>query len=268
MRAFACACSTYFPCADVSIHGMTLCERCAKCKDENRTLYSAANDMDPGDCPPCLQDLTVLEQMAIAPCALLMSVHRAYTKKPRNNAQANNAGMGQLVSTGHIMHLMKPDDEYNVLLNTLPRLPAQCDTVFLVKERAGNAAPFRIPLRRHRVEEAVRWLCEHNQVFRRNNIVFDPGHLDAWNQVVDENNMVAIGEGGVGHVFEVDNLEEIDEAAAVRDGDHGLWCCALLCAFLSISQPMDIAHIHFFFCVCVVFSLCMLCVSLARELSD
>lgn len=92
-----------------------VCNRCRQ-KDANQTtfLYSAVNEMDPGDVPSTLPELTAIEQLLIAP--IHVSMHIIHVKG------------AQYRYKGHIMTFLR--DVPDVVLR-LPRLPRNCNTVLI-----------------------------------------------------------------------------------------------------------------------------------------
>ena len=51
-----------------------ICNRCQKDKHNPKLFYSAENNMDPGNVPPCLQDMTQIEELLIARACPILSI--------------------------------------------------------------------------------------------------------------------------------------------------------------------------------------------------
>ena len=94
---------------------------CTRCKRDKRLIkkFSAANDMDPGVVPPCLRQLSQVEEMLIARACLVMSVYRKHG--------------GQHGYKGHVLNM--PQD----VQGFLDRLPCEVSQLpVLVVRRHGT----------------------------------------------------------------------------------------------------------------------------------
>ena len=79
-----------------------ICMRCQRDK-HNPKLFSADNDMDPGNVPPCLQNMTQIEELLIARACPIMTVYRKHG--------------GQLWYSGHVPNLQQNIQKF---INNLP----------------------------------------------------------------------------------------------------------------------------------------------------
>ena len=94
------------------------CTRCKRDK-KNPKLYSADNDMHPGPVPPCLQDLTQVEEMLIARACPIMCVFHKHG--------------GQRAYKGHVVNLPQNIQGF------LDTLPANVnDLPILIVRRQGS----------------------------------------------------------------------------------------------------------------------------------
>lgn len=124
---------------------------CTRCKRDTNPvkLLSAANDMDPGPVPPCLQQLSQVEEMLIACACPIMCVYHKHG--------------GQRGYKGHVLNM--PQD----VQGFLDRLPCHVSRLpILVLRRHGQQnthADFRV--RRDKVLTALQWLQLNNQCYKR-----------------------------------------------------------------------------------------------------
>lgn len=86
------------------LHLEDCCKRCS-CDRQDPRKFSADNEMCPGPQPDALADLTVAEQMLIAPLLAVVLVYRL-------------TGQGQLCTRGH--GIVFPQDQVDVV-HKLPR---------------------------------------------------------------------------------------------------------------------------------------------------
>ena len=104
--------------------------------------------MDPGIVPPCLQQLSQVEEMLIARACPVMTVYRKHG--------------GQRGYKGHILNM--PQD----IQGFLDKLPCEVSQLpILVVRRYGTEnthADFRV--RRAKVMQALQWLQQNNQCYK------------------------------------------------------------------------------------------------------
>ena len=96
------------------------CTRCKRDKSKCR-LFSSENDMDPGNVPPELQELTEVEEMLIARAFPIMCVYRKHG--------------GQRGYKGHVLNL--PQDVQG-FLNPLPANVSELPVLIIRKQGAGK----------------------------------------------------------------------------------------------------------------------------------
>ena len=128
---------------------LSMCNKCQRCTrdDKQPSLYSSANNMDPGPVPLCLQGLSQVEEMLISPVLPMMCVYRL--------------PLGQLSYGGHIINF--PQD-VSTFVTSLPRNPNNIDIVVVRKEGTNSThKDFRV--RRSRVFNALQWLKLNNKYF-------------------------------------------------------------------------------------------------------
>jgi hypothetical protein len=110
-------------------------------------MYSPENDMHPGVVPPCLQNLTQVEEMLIARACPIMCVFHKHG--------------GQRGYKGHVVNLPQNVQGF------LDTLPANVnDLPLLIVRRQGahdTYADFKV--RRDRVLSALLWLKENNRCY-------------------------------------------------------------------------------------------------------
>ena len=113
--------------------------------------------MDPGVVPIELRGLTQVEEMLISAVMPLMSVYRL----PH----------GQYGYSGHVINLPQ---NVSSIATKLPRLPNDLDILIVTKE-GQNASHEDFHVRRHKVQQALRWLKLHNKYYA--NIEIDESHI-------------------------------------------------------------------------------------------
>ena len=110
-------------------------------------MYSAENDMHPGNVPLCLQELSQVEEMLIARACPIMCIYRKHG--------------GQRGYKGHVVNLPQNIQGF---LDTLPANVS--DLPVLIVRRHGSSdtyADFRV--RRERVLTAIQWLKMNNPCY-------------------------------------------------------------------------------------------------------
>ncbi len=124
-----------------------ICTRCLRDKKLPKK-FSAANDMDPGQVPPCLTNLTQIEEMLIARACPIMSVYRRHG--------------GQRGYKGHVLNL--PQD----LKGFLDRLPCNVADlpVLVVRRRGADNTHTDCRVRREKVLQALQWLMLNNPCYK------------------------------------------------------------------------------------------------------
>ena len=175
-----------------------ICERCFKIIPKDPTMphtYSAENNMDPGPVPLPLRNLTQLEQMAIAPnrSQLTLITLRGGGSKMRGHAFTFPQDIQPFVDK--IMMPHRPED---VPLITI-QLP-------------GNPIPQHA--NRNNLREAIRWLCEHNPVYKEKVILSEENLACYPDDSVTpvENLRVILAEGE-------DNNQQTEQDAADEEED-------------------------------------------------
>jgi hypothetical protein len=116
-----------------------ICNRCQRDK-HNPKLYSAENDMDPGTVPPCLQDMTQIEELLIARACPIMTVYHKHG--------------GQLGYSGHVLNLPQNIQQF---INKLPVNVSDLPILTVTRQGAqGTHCNFRV--RRDKVVNVLQWL--------------------------------------------------------------------------------------------------------------
>lgn len=130
---------------------MGICTTCLRSKNKNK--YTSSNNMDPGDVPPELQDLTYIEQMMIAQCHPVISFYKIRG--------------AQHAYSGNVITFYQNVNEYITKLPIHPgKLPA---TIVFNKDTPAGYASFRV--RGPVLYRALLWLKKNNLYY--NNISID-----------------------------------------------------------------------------------------------
>ena len=133
-----------------------MCTRCRRDKKVPR-VWSGENNMDPLPLPVELSGMSDAEQMLIARLAPTVHVHMLRH--------------GGIASKGHCIAFPQAVQEPATIL---PRLPAEVDIIRVRRQGKDDThKDFRI--RRHQVEEALRWLKDNNPAY--SDIVIDSAHI-------------------------------------------------------------------------------------------
>ena len=131
-----------------------ICNRCQRDKHSPK-LYSAENDMDPGTVPPCLQDMTQIEELLIARACPIMTVYHKHG--------------GQLGYSGHVLNLPQNIQQF---INKLPVNVSDLPILTVTRQGAqGTHCNFRV--RRNKVVSALQWLKYNNKFYMDIEIDFD-----------------------------------------------------------------------------------------------
>jgi hypothetical protein len=124
---------------------------CRRCYSENATTkkFSAENNMDPGEVPDELRDLTEIEEMLIARVFPVMSIYRLRG--------------GQNGYRGNVINFPQDVQEF---ATKLPRHPSSLDVLVIRRQSANNLEAFRdFRVRRLKVARALLWLKENNRYY-------------------------------------------------------------------------------------------------------
>lgn len=143
---------TLCPTCNESFPSITLVKgECRRCHAEKASpkKFSAENNMDPGEVPDELQDLTEVEEMLIARVFPVMSVYRLRG--------------GQHGYRGNVINFPQDVQE---LAKKLPRHPSSLDVLVIRRQSASNSEAFRdFRVRRSKVVHALSWLKENNRYY-------------------------------------------------------------------------------------------------------
>ena len=123
-----------------------MCTRCRRDKKVPK-VWSGENNMDPMAVPEILSNMSDAEQMLIP--RLEPTVHVHLLKH------------GGIASKGHCIAFPQAVQEPATIL---PRLPAEVD-IIRVKRQGKDDTHKDFRVRRHRVEEALRWLKDNNPAY-------------------------------------------------------------------------------------------------------
>ena len=123
------------------------CERCAKEKkvDSIPLTFSDENNMNPGQQPPELKNLTVIEAAAIS---IIIPVTKIY----------NHRGGGSTLRG----HSISYEQDIEGFATELPRVPDQLGIIVI--RAHGTLAPFKA--NKHRILAALRWLKANNPYYK------------------------------------------------------------------------------------------------------
>ncbi|PKY46255.1 hypothetical protein RhiirA4_300765, partial [Rhizophagus irregularis] len=125
-----------------------MCRRCYNDKNEIKK-FSGANNMDPGDVPEELKDLTKIEEMLIAQTFPIISVYYLHG--------------GQYGYSGNVINF--PQD-IGKFVSRLPRHPSTLDTLVVRRSSAERSTSFRdFRVCRDKVRKALCWLKENNRYY-------------------------------------------------------------------------------------------------------
>ena len=125
-----------------TLHVYTRCQR----DKHNPKFFSAANDMDPGSVPPCLQGISQIEELLITHACPIMTVYHKHG--------------GQLGYSGYVLNLPQNIQQFNKLLMNINDLPV---LTVLRQGRENIHRSFRV--RRYAVLHALQWLKHNNKYY-------------------------------------------------------------------------------------------------------
>ena len=125
-----------------------VCKRC--CKDKSQIkMFSDGSNMDPGQVPAELSNLTVVEQQLICSLSPNINIH-----------MLKHGGIG---SSGHCITFPQ---EINEPCKIFPKLPTDINIIRIRKQgRNDTSKEFRV--RRFNVEKALIWLKLHNPAYSK-----------------------------------------------------------------------------------------------------
>ena len=138
-------CNERFPSINLVL-GMCRC--CYGDKNEIKK-FSRANNMDPGDVPEELKNLTEIEEMLIAQTFPIISVY--YLRG------------GQYAYSGNVINFPQDIGEF---VSRLPRHPSTLDTLIVRRSSAESSTSFRdFTVRRDKIRKALCWLKRNNRYY-------------------------------------------------------------------------------------------------------
>ena len=124
-----------------------ICSRCERDRHHPK-LFSAENDMDPGSVPPCLQNMTQIEELLIARACPIMTVYHKHG--------------GQLGYSGHVLNLAQNIQQF---INKLPVRVNSLPFLTITRQGAANThSNFRV--RREKVLNALLWLQYNSKFYK------------------------------------------------------------------------------------------------------
>ena len=164
IRAFEVEQMTYkFSCCEVCKERRLECKGtrniCSRCRRDKKVpkVWSDENNMDPMCVPEELSGMSDAEQMLIARLAPTVHVHMLKH--------------GGIASKGHCIAFPQAVQEPATIL---PRLPAEVD-IIRVRRQGRNDTHKDFRVRRHSVEQALRWLRDNNPAY--GDIVIDDARI-------------------------------------------------------------------------------------------
>ncbi|PKY12906.1 hypothetical protein RhiirB3_322927, partial [Rhizophagus irregularis] len=125
--------------------------KCRRCYSEKimPNKFSAENNMDPGEVPEELRDLTEIEEMLIARAFTVMSVYRLRG--------------GQYGYRGNVINFPQDVHEF---ATRLPRNPLSLEILIIRRHSASDLTAFRdFTVRRAKVTRALQWLKANNRYY-------------------------------------------------------------------------------------------------------
>ncbi|PKK57165.1 hypothetical protein RhiirC2_640207, partial [Rhizophagus irregularis] len=123
------------------------CQHCYKEKQPKK--FSKDNNMDPGEVPDQLRDLTEIEEILVAQIFPVMSVYRLRG--------------GQHGYRENVINFPQDGQEF---ASKLPRHPSLLDVLVICRQSASNAEAFR-DFKDHcdKVTQALIWLKQNNRYY-------------------------------------------------------------------------------------------------------
>jgi signal recognition particle subunit SEC65 len=135
-----------------------VCKRCFRDREPIK-MFSSENNMDPGNTPQELMDLTMVEQQLISKISPCINVHMLKH--------------GGIASSGHCVTFPQ---EVNEPGQIFPRLPQEIQIIRVRKQGKNNTSKeFRV--RRFKVQHALVWLKSNNPAF--SDIIISQERLEA-----------------------------------------------------------------------------------------
>lgn len=196
-----------------------ICLRCQRDKTVPK-LYSADNDMDPGELPACLEGMTQIEEMLIARACPIMTVYRKHG--------------GQRGYSGHVLNLPQSIEHF---LSELPPRVSELPLIS-IKRTGSNNTEAHFKVRRDKVFNALLWLKHNNRFYRDivinyNNVslLSDDGipddiltlSTDADNERPTEETSEVVGNASTSFIPQPQNIErEEDAIRSAIDGQDSL----------------------------------------------
>ena len=123
-----------------------LCKRCKNDKGPIK-LFSVENNMSPGNVPPALEELSIVEQQLICRISPCINIHMLKH--------------GGIASSGHCVTFPQ---EINEPAQIFPRLPHEVN-IIKVRKQGKNHTSKEFIVRRYKVEGALRWLKTNNPAY-------------------------------------------------------------------------------------------------------
>ncbi|CAG8550720.1 12210_t:CDS:2 [Rhizophagus irregularis] len=180
-------CNEHFPSINL-ILGM--CRRCYGDKNEIKK-FSRANNMDPGDIPEELKDLTKIKEMLISQTFPIISVY--YLRR------------GQYAYSGNVINFPQDIGEF---VSRLSRHPSTLDTLIIRRSSAENLTSFRdFTVHRDKVRKALCWLKRNNRYYA--------------DIIIDDNVLLRASENRLHHVdykpHDADHLDSETDDTIIRN---------------------------------------------------
>ena len=165
-----------------------VCTRCKRDKKDPK-LYSADNDMHPGNVPQCLQNLSQVEEMLISRACPIMTIYRKHG--------------GQRGYKGHVVNLPQNIQGF---LDSLPSNVSELP-VLVVRKQGNNDTYADFRVRRERVLAAIQWLKQHNPCYS--------------NITINLTNLQCLPQDGIPEgLLEVNTSDTPDEGDELDDDSH------------------------------------------------
>ena len=177
------------------------CGRCEGLAKKNLYTFGHENDMVPGPIPPCMKDLTYVEE-----CAIKMA-------QPCMNVYCRKGG-----KTGLVGHTITYEQRVQDLVNELPH-PGE-NMPFIILQKEGQI-PKEFTVRPHVLRECLEHLVKHSLAYK--NIIISEKNLQRY----EESNGLVEGIPVLNYDFDYDNeveqedMENINERDKVKEADLG-----------------------------------------------
>lgn len=131
---------------EMKMASATLCSRCSR-DNSVVPMFSAANNMDPGEVPVQLANLTIIEQQLICRLSPAIQVHMLKH--------------GGIAANGHCVTFPQNVNEPSQIL---PKLPSEINLI-RVRKQGKNQSTSDFNVRRYVVQHALLWLKENNPAY-------------------------------------------------------------------------------------------------------